>query len=334
MNYLVTLSLPVYNVEPYIEKALLSALNQSFESIEYIIVDDKGSDNSMDIVRSVIATHPRKKDVRIIEHHQNIGLGAGRNTAIENATGKYIYFMDSDDEICNNCIEILYSKMQKKPADFIAGSIINKDRKENIITQFVHDDISISGRSTIALDYYKRKRRIVTVWNKLYDLDFLLKNNIKCIPSHLNEDNIFTFQVVLNALSCMYISDLTYTYYDTPESILKAVSSNKISARYAKQYVECVNFKKEYIKKYNDVKVREAVFRYIIFQTIYYLVQIDKSTVLTKQEKKQYLKELLVLPFNISEITHFKKKLFFYCVYVIYSLPFTKTCFKIIYRIF
>jgi glycosyltransferase involved in cell wall biosynthesis len=111
--YKVTLSMPVYNVEKYMERALLSALNQTFESIEYLIVDDKGTDNSMAIVRRIIANHPRGKDVRIIDHGVNQGLGAARNSAIKEAKGEYLYCMDSDDEITKDCIEILYNKMRK-----------------------------------------------------------------------------------------------------------------------------------------------------------------------------------------------------------------------------
>ena len=65
--YKVTLSMPIYNVAPYVERALLSALNQTFESIEFLLVDDRGTDNSMDIVRRIIKDHPRGKDVRIID---------------------------------------------------------------------------------------------------------------------------------------------------------------------------------------------------------------------------------------------------------------------------
>ena len=68
MNYKVTLAMPVYNVEKYVERALLSALNQTFDSIEFLIVDDKGTDRSIEIVSEIVSTHPRGKDVRIIEH--------------------------------------------------------------------------------------------------------------------------------------------------------------------------------------------------------------------------------------------------------------------------
>ncbi|MDR3129792.1 MAG: glycosyltransferase [Tannerellaceae bacterium] len=122
MKQLVTLSMPVYNVAPYIEKALLSALNQTYEEIEFIVVDDKGTDNSMEIVRNIIAGHPRGKAVRIIDHPMNIGLGAGRNTAIDNARGDYLFFMDSDDEITQDCIQKLYDEMKRSNVDFVQGS--------------------------------------------------------------------------------------------------------------------------------------------------------------------------------------------------------------------
>ena len=119
---LITLSMPVYNVEKYVERALLSALNQTYENIEFIIADDRGTDTSMDIVRRIVSSHPRGKQVRIIEHERNIGLGAGRNTAIEHATGKYLFFMDSDDELSPDCIDRLYAKMQEENVDFVEGS--------------------------------------------------------------------------------------------------------------------------------------------------------------------------------------------------------------------
>lgn len=97
MNYKVTLAMPVYNVEKYVERALLSALNQTFDSIEFLIVDDKGTDRSMEIVSEIVSTHPRGKDVRIIDHVVNQGTGATKNSAIREAKGEYLFFMDSDD---------------------------------------------------------------------------------------------------------------------------------------------------------------------------------------------------------------------------------------------
>lgn len=89
--YKVSLAIPIYNVSLFVERALLSVLNQTYDNIEYLIVDDKRQDDSMDIVHRIIKDHPRGKDVRIIEHPYNIGLGATRNTAIDNAQGEYLF---------------------------------------------------------------------------------------------------------------------------------------------------------------------------------------------------------------------------------------------------
>ena len=333
MQDLITIGIPVYNVEKHIEKALLSALNQTYDNIEYIVVDDKGSDNSMDIVRAIIANHAGGKDVRIIEHTQNIGTGASRNSAIEFAAGKYIFFMDSDDEIAPDCIKILYDKMQEKPVDFIIASMSARDRTGIIIEQLIYEDTFIEGNKDIVCNYYLTKKRHVAMWNILYDLSFLRSNNIKCFPTHLNEDNLFTFQVILNAQSCRYISDITYYYYDTPNSTVKAAMHHKLSHRFAQQYVECIGFKKKYIKNYSDLTIKEFVYRYIIFQTIHYALLIKQSDMLTHKEKKAYLKELIQFPFDFSETKRLKSKLFFRLMYMVYSMPFTISCFRLIKKI-
>lgn len=118
----VTLSMPIHNVAKFVKSSLLSALDQTYPNIEYLIVDDKGMDNSMAIIREVLASHPRQKVVRIIDHGTNRGQGDARNTAIQEGTGDYIYFMDSDDVITTDCIEKLVAYMEETPVDFIASS--------------------------------------------------------------------------------------------------------------------------------------------------------------------------------------------------------------------
>ena len=90
-DYEVTLSIPVYNVEKYIHTALFSALNQNFESIEFLIVDDKGTDRSMELVNEIVSTHLRKNDIRIIDNLVNKGLSECRNIAVREAKGKYLH---------------------------------------------------------------------------------------------------------------------------------------------------------------------------------------------------------------------------------------------------
>lgn len=145
--------MPVYNVEKYVERALLSALNQTFESIEYLIIDDKGQDGSMNIVRRIVAEHPRGTDVRIVDHIINQGTGATKNTAIKEAQGEFLFFMDSDDEITPNCIHILYDKMMEVHVDFVAASFVRTDINGNILSSYIYSDSIFRDTNKKIADY-------------------------------------------------------------------------------------------------------------------------------------------------------------------------------------
>ena len=109
----VSVIVPVYNVGPYIEKCLKSIQNQSLRKIEIIIIDDKSTDNSMEIVRSAAESDSR---IRIIKNDHNIGPGPSRNRGIEEARGEYLSFIDSDDYISRDFLKRLYSKATERGA--------------------------------------------------------------------------------------------------------------------------------------------------------------------------------------------------------------------------
>ena len=98
MAYEVTIGIPVYNVEKYIRSSLDSALAQTFESIEFLILDDCGTDKSIDIVKEYQQTHPRGKDIRIVRQPHNMGIGETRNRILDETRTKYLYMLDSDDD--------------------------------------------------------------------------------------------------------------------------------------------------------------------------------------------------------------------------------------------
>lgn len=241
--YKVTLSMPIYNVAPYVERALLSALNQTFESIEFLLVDDKGTDNSMEIVRRIIKDHPRGKDVRIIEHPYNIGTGATKNTAIDNAQGEFLFFMDSDDEITPDCIQLLYDKMKEDNVDFVAGSFTRcKGGRNNVIQDCILPDLTIREDKALAkYYYYKMNVFYVPTWNKLYNLSFIKKNNIRCISYHINEDLLFLFRIALNSHSFSLVSNVTYYYYLIDNSTTVVQSKIGESIKSINQYKDVIS---------------------------------------------------------------------------------------------
>ena len=104
---LVTIAIPVYNVEKYIKSCLQSVLCQSYKNIEVLIIDDCGTDGSMDIVRQIKNINPRGGAMRIISNKQNQGIATVRNQMIDEANGDYLFFLDSDDYITEDAISIM-----------------------------------------------------------------------------------------------------------------------------------------------------------------------------------------------------------------------------------
>ena len=119
----ITIAFPVYNVAAYVERSLCSALEQTFPlPYEVLVIDDKGSDGSMAIVNRLQQEHPQGSRIRIIEHPQNKGLGEASNTAIDNARGKYLLFLDSDDRLAPDALQVLYTKAEEAQAQVVIGS--------------------------------------------------------------------------------------------------------------------------------------------------------------------------------------------------------------------
>lgn len=288
--YEVTIAIPVYNVERMIEMSLVSALNQTYESIEFLIIDDKGSDNSMDVVNRIKNTHPRGKDIRIIDHGNNKGTGATKNTAIQQAKGKYLYFMDSDDIITDDCVEILYNTMRKYDVDVVLGShsLCNSDSSEINKKQFG----PFYKKGLRLVDYIYKYGGHVTVytWNKLYKIDFLRRNSIMCIPHHLCEDVFFSFQVGLLA-SCFAICDkVTYKYFVNPNSLM----GRGFDKRLSQMFIETIEIRLSYAHEYNTNKsISRNIYGTIINNSIWAMNEIDRSSKLEISEKQILLERII-----------------------------------------
>ena len=227
--YKVSLIIPIYNVAQFIETSLLSALHQSFDSIEYVLIDDCGTDNSMEVVQEVITNHPRRKDVFIYRHEYNQGLSAARNTGMSRATGKYIFFMDSDDEITPDCIESHYNAIKRSDADFTVGFVkLLGTTSKHIIN---NDFGVLSGRSILLA--FLQGQFIETAWNKLYLKSFLLENSLSFELGLLHEDILWGVKISSLASVVIAVPKETYLYKVRSSSI----TTEKCSVKRLKSYV-------------------------------------------------------------------------------------------------
>ena len=122
-NPLVSILVPVYNVEQYIERCARSLFEQTYDNLEYIFVDDCTPDKSIQILERVLAEYPqRREQTKIIHHDRNRGLAAARNTAVENCSGVFLTHVDSDDWIEFNAVELLVNKQQENDADIVSSN--------------------------------------------------------------------------------------------------------------------------------------------------------------------------------------------------------------------
>lgn len=121
--YLVSILVPVYGVEKYIERCVRSLFEQTYDNLEYIFVDDCSPDNSIEILKRVMEDYPeRKAQVRIIRHERNRGLAAARNTALDAAQGSFLSHVDSDDYLDRDAIRLLVEKQVETGADIVTGN--------------------------------------------------------------------------------------------------------------------------------------------------------------------------------------------------------------------
>ncbi len=211
--------LPFYNVEKYIAQCLDSLLKQDIphEEYEIVCVNDCSPDHSEDIVRQYMQQYP---NVRLIKHEQNKRLGGARNTGIQHAKGKYIWFVDSDDTIRENCLSALLKELDDNPDMLLFNYEIMDDRRNILnVEKVFKDSYCIKG-----LDYVKSflphiEYHLGYAWRMCCRTEYLRKNNIY-FPEHvLWEDTVFFPKAILLADSIKSISAVLYQYRQNPQSI-------------------------------------------------------------------------------------------------------------------
>lgn len=164
MIYEVSILVPIYDVSDYIERCAKSIFEQTFDSIEYIFVNDCTPDDSIQKLLKVIEQYPqRKNDVKIINHAINRGIAATRNTAFDNSTGKYILYVDSDDYIENDMVELLYKKIISEGSEVAVSDVFLEYSQKAIIKP----DLVVYNHEENLLNMISQKETFCSVWNKL-----------------------------------------------------------------------------------------------------------------------------------------------------------------------
>ena len=226
--------MPVYNVAPYVERCLLSVMQQTHPVEECLIIDDASTDNSIALCERLIANYDGPTRFTILYHDHNRGLSAARNTGTDAATGTYIYYLDGDDEMTTDCLEKLAAPVEQDDRiEMVMGdySIDNSAMigwKYQLIRKlgtpqprFMQDTpLELKSNEEIREWFYSGKiLRPVNVWNKLLKLSFIKEYQLYNKEGLLYEDNLWMYYLMRCLCHASFVHDVTYLHYRRPGSI-------------------------------------------------------------------------------------------------------------------
>lgn len=197
----ISIIVPCYNVEPYIDRCLNVLQNQTLKDVEIICIDDKSTDGTLAIIRK----HARAdKRIRVIAHKSNTGAAIARNAGLDIATGEFIGFVDPDDWVDNDFYEKLYDYATKTKSDVAKANVIQTDTNTGFISE--HWLNKYVRRDTL---YF-----MATFWSAIYNHKFLLKHNIR-FPDEIrtSQDAVFLAQVTLHTNKIAVIDNTYYHYF-------------------------------------------------------------------------------------------------------------------------
>lgn len=232
-NPLISIIIPIYNVENFLTKTLKSVQNQTFTNFEAICINDGSTDNSADIVKSFADADKRFKWI----NQENQGVAADRNYGIQTAEGKYIMFLDGDDYMHPQCMELAYKIIEETKND-----VCMFDYQEVIVDEQVSydkqsDELNYEYIENPGLYLLQNMtEKMVLIWNKIFKRklikDFRFEN------MHPNEDTVFMFDVLLQVDRLPYINNKLIYYVQNPQSVTHAKSKEFYEYNEKHRYLE------------------------------------------------------------------------------------------------
>ena len=305
MDSLISIIVPVYNTENYLEKCLYSLVNQTYKNIEIIIIDDGSPDNSMNIIQKFVLADNR---VKVISQ-KNQGLSGARNTGMNNANGDYIMFIDSDDWIEIDTCEKAINASEKYNADVVFWSYIKEffdSQKDNYLfdkTEIIWSEKNINqlSRRMVGLvgDELANPQSIdnlVTAWCKLYKKSVI--GDVRFTDTKIigTEDALFNIEVFLEINSAVYIPDLLSHYRKDNESSLTHNYKKKLVSRWREMYSRI-----KFLLDRNDMsrEYYDALKNRICFGLIGLGINLAEDKKMSFKEKKKEI-------YNILSMKHYQ----------------------------
>ena len=249
----VSVLVPIYGVEKYIEQCAKTLFSQTYPDIEYVFVDDCTPDKSVEALQQVLADYPqRKNQVRVIRHEHNRGLGAARKTAFEAATGDFVLNVDSDDHLPLDAVEKLVACQQQTGADIVSGSYSSHFEDGTIV---FHPELHLDRNTCLKLMLIQHTL-LPHIWARLIRKTVYTDHGIESVEGiNMAEDMALTPRLIHAAQKLSYIDDNVYFYRDDSSA---STFANYLSSKHVLSYVKANEMLWQYFDK-ND-KNRDFLF--------------------------------------------------------------------------
>jgi len=219
---LLSIIIPLYNAELYIERCLSSCINQNLSPDEYeiIVINDGSTDKSLEVAKEVT----RNRTNATIITQSNQGVSAARNHGLSVAKGEYIWFVDADDWIKENCIKDIYGRAKQSDVDIcmISASYGSGDKYDKM---FSHPEMT--GKVATGILFIEKRKIKVCAPFSIYKRTFLTENQLQFKNGIYHEDNEFSLRSYYLAKRVSYIDEIFYFYYQNPTSVIQVVNPKK-----------------------------------------------------------------------------------------------------------
>ena len=241
---LVSIIIPVYNVDQYLSECLDSVIHQTYHNLEIICVDDKSTDKSFEILQDYSQNDPR---IKVLSNQRNMGQASSRNVGLSMATGDYVLFVDSDDWLDKSAVEVCLKNAELTQADFVGFGLMQHslDQKQTTQDQPCHTSKIIQGKT----DAYLFSKIGVTVCTKFFRRSFLSQYNIKFPDGLLYEDNAFSWICCICANVISLIPDGLYHYRKRANSTMTSTHRNTLIKNL--DLIEVLQYFYDYLQKNN-----------------------------------------------------------------------------------
>lgn len=261
----ISIVIPVYNVEQYIGDCLYSVINQTMhDGLECIMVDDCGKDDSIAIAERIVASYKGPIRFKILRHSHNKGLSAARNTGMKEATGMYIYFLDSDDTITPDCMTTLWAKVLEHPGvDCICAGANMTDGGQWLNLSNRHDVPEYTNDIEWIRCNMLMQLLPMTAWNHLIRLSLIKENQMSFIEGIYNEDEPWNWNLA------HHISTLAICKRETYNYVIREGSIQNNPAILQRRWDSTRIYIKDWINHIDGIMRNEQL--YTIFNRIYNL---------------------------------------------------------------